>query len=209
MTLVAAAGLGASAWVVGRVVDAPEVRATPGTDADAARAEQKIYDAVRGSRGRSRGAEPVALSEAELNAFVTRHLLETIDTPLESVNLRLLGDGAVEFQARMPLRRLTLDPPLSYLTGVLPAEWLAHRVSVGMKGRVRVESGDSRSARRVVRIAPEHFWLGRQRLPTLLARLLIDPAALRLLRWRLPRAVESVTIEPGRAIIHPYPTSSR
>jgi hypothetical protein len=43
--------------------------------------------------------------------------------------------------------------------------------------------------------------VGRQRVPALALRLLMDPGGVGLLRWPLPAHIESVTIEPGRAII--------
>ena len=38
-------------------------------------------------------------------------------------------------------------------------------------------------------------------MPALALRLLMDPGGVGLLRWPLPSHIESVTIEPGRAII--------
>ncbi|MGH7277272.1 MAG: hypothetical protein ACREJG_01140 [Candidatus Rokuibacteriota bacterium] len=188
--------------MVGRVADAPERRLVVGTDAEAGRAERKIYEAVRGTRAR-RGGEPIMLSEAELNAFVARHVVEAVDAPLDHLTLKLVGDGVVELQARMPLYRVAADPPLSYVTELMPTRWQAYPVALRLRAHLRVEDADGDSRRRILRLQPEGFWVGRQRLPTVMARLLIDPAALRMLRWRLPRAVDDVDIERGRAIIHP------
>src|SRR5712664_1201855 len=62
---------------------------------------------------------------------------------------------------------------------------------------VRVDEG----APRQLRLDVEDFAVGRQRLPAAALRLLLDPAAVGLLRWPLPQDFDSVIIEPGRVII--------
>jgi hypothetical protein len=63
---------------------------------------------------------------------------------------------------------------------------------------VRVSPG----ARRQLSLDVEDFAVGRQRLPAGMLRVLLDPAAVGLLRWPLPEHVERVSIEPGRVVIH-------
>jgi hypothetical protein len=149
----------------------------------------------------------VAVSEPELNALIARRVGDMVDTSLEGLGLRLGADGMVELYARVPLRRVAADSSLSCVTGVLPTEWLARSVTLRLRGPVSVEAAEGRPGRRTLRIETQEFWIGRQRLPTFLARFLLDPAVLQLLRWRLPRGVEAIAVEPGWAVI--YPTSSR
>ena len=47
----------------------------------------------------------------------------------------------------------------------------------------------------------ERFWLGRLPMPEVMLRVLLDPAALRVLRSPIAETIESIRIEPGRLII--------
>jgi hypothetical protein len=43
--------------------------------------------------------------------------------------------------------------------------------------------------------------VGRQRLPVALLRVLLDPAALQVLYWRMPSGIDAITVEPGRVVV--------
>src|SRR5262245_28066829 len=105
-SLVMVVGLaGAGLWVGSRMVREPDVVAAQGTAEDGARGQQKIFDLLRaeprGSRGRPR---EVVLTEAELNRFLTKNLVEVARTPVTVRAVRLAGDGIVEFKGLLALR---------------------------------------------------------------------------------------------------------
>src|SRR5436190_1506404 len=110
--LVAVVSLAIVALAVGGAVGAgvrmltkPAAASLPTTtEADGARAQQKIFEVAR-----RRLAQPVALSEAEVNALLSRHLVEARGVRLNTLGVRLLGDDRLELTGQMPLR-LLLDP---------------------------------------------------------------------------------------------------
>lgn len=181
------------------MLQAPDLPAAAPTAAEGARAQQKIFDLAR---GRAR-AEPVVLTERELNALFSRHLAEMADAPLTSVGVRLRGDGVAEVRARLPLRHLTEEPPWSVIAQIAPAAWLERPVWLRVTVRPRVEAPAAPSRRRHLRLDVQGLAVGRQRLPAVLLRLVLPPTTLRMLRWPLPDGVGAVTIEAGRAVIRP------
>jgi len=199
--LVAAVSLGIVALAVGGAVGAgtrmlAKPRAAtlpPTTAADGARAQQKIFDVARASRL----AQPVTLSEAEVNALLARHLVEARGVRLNTLGVRLIGGDRVELTGQAPLRQLLDEAGLAGVAGVLPARWLEHPMWVHVGARTHVSAGP----RRQLSLDVEDFAVGRQRLPARSLRLLLDPAAVGLLRWPLPEHVHDVTIEPGRVVI--------
>src|SRR5438034_1270445 len=97
VVLVAAAG----GWVVIRLLQAPIVEPVPFSPEDGVRAQQKIVGLVR----RSTRAGSVVLSEAEINAFASRHL-DPADLPLREPAIRLRGDDLVNIVGTVSLGRL-------------------------------------------------------------------------------------------------------
>lgn len=197
------AGIVGTGWMVLRALQDPDLPTVTITAEDDARAQHKLYDLVRRENA---GAdkperEPVVLTEAEVNAFLSRHLATTAELPLEEIRARLPGRGLVELAGRVPLGSLLGEWPLSGLGTVLPSRWLAHRVWLQLRAQVRIEPGFPDGRRRYVRLDVDRFAVGQQRLPVVLLRLVLDPAALRLLRWRLAGSVDAISVEPGRVII--------
>jgi hypothetical protein len=191
--------VGAAAWGTFQITRAPDIAGAPTSPADGIKAQQKIFDVIR--RAGSGRPHAVTLSEREVNAFLSRHLRETAEMPFRSIAVRLPSDGHAEIAGQIPLRHLLGVPPLSALTGVLPAAWLDRGVWLSLRARVTLEGGDGGRDRRHVRLDVERFWVGRLRLPEVMLRVLLDPTALRLLRWPVPEAIEGLRIEPGRLII--------
>lgn len=201
--LVLLAVVGALAWGTVQTTRAPDLGGAPTSPADRLRAQQKIFDVIR--RSGSGRPNTVTLSEREVNAFLARHLGETADMPFRNLAVRLPSDGRAEIAGQMPLRQLLGVPPLSALTGVLPAAWLDRGMWLSLRARVTLEGGSGARDRRHVRLDVERFWLGRQRLPEVMLRILLDPAVLRLLRWPMPEAIDGLRIEPGRLVIQSAP----
>ncbi|HEU4370244.1 MAG TPA: hypothetical protein VFV05_18635 [Methylomirabilota bacterium] len=176
-----------------RMLAATDGPDTTATAADGARAQQKLFDLARHAR---RG-ETVTFTEAEVNALLARHLAEVRGVRLSGLSARLIGGDRIELHARSPLGQILEEAALNLVSDVLPASWRARPVRLRLGARLRTDDGSARQ----LRIEVDEFALGHQRLPTLALRVLVDPAALGLLRLRLPDHVRRVGIEPGRVVI--------
>jgi hypothetical protein len=64
-----------------------------------------------------------------------------------------------------------------------------------------LEPGVTRAQQRYLRLDVVEFAVGRQRLPAAMLRLLLNPSALRVLRWPMPEGTDAVTIETGRVVV--------
>jgi hypothetical protein len=188
-TLILAGTIGVTA----RILVLPDGGDPVVSAADGARAQQKLLSLVRGRRR----AATVTLSEAEVNALLSRHIVAAGGARLGGLNARLLGGDRLELRARTPLGHALDEIGLGGLAGVLPARWKARPVRLRVGARLRVDDTPPRHLRMEV----DEFEVGRQPLPTPALRLLVDPATVGLLRWRLPDRVEGVGIEPGRVVI--------
>jgi len=186
--LVAVAG----GWAVLRTLQVPLIETARFAPEDGVRAQQKIFGLAR--RGARAGS--VVLSEAELNAFVSRHL-DPADLPLREPVIRLRGDDLVEIVGTAPLGRLLHESPLATLAEALPAGWLARPVWLTVAARAQI----STEPRRTLRLDARRVVIGRQRVPALALRMMLDPSSLRLTRITLPSDVQAVRIERGRVVI--------
>jgi hypothetical protein len=201
MVVGAMAIVGVAAIVLGlvRATQEPDIVLPATTPADGLRAQQKLYDLLRGpTRG---GAKELVLTENELNAFLSRHLADAAELPLTGLVVKLVDRDVIDFVGRVPSRHILAELPLASLRDFLPARWLDQPVWLSIRARFGVERGASRERRRYLRLDVERFALGRQRLPSVFVRLVFSPATLRVLRWQLPETVESLTAESGRVVI--------
>ena len=193
---VAVVGVGlvavAAGYVVLKSLEAPDVVAARFTRDDDVRAQQKIVDLVR---RRARDAT-VVLNESELNAFISRHL-DPADLPLRDTVLRLLGEDRVELVGTTPMSRLMQESPLAALAAAVPSGWLARPVWLTITAHAAITG----EPRRALRLDVQRLVIGRQRVPAVLLRLLLDPSTLRLMRIGLPPEVRTVRIERGRVVI--------
>jgi hypothetical protein len=195
--LLGVVGLAAgSVWVGLRMSQEPEVLVAGGTAEDGVRGQQKIYEIATSGPGRGRGRpREITISEPELNAFLSRHLAEAAKTPFGSATVRLVGDGFIEFKAQLPLRHVLA------VADLLPAQWLERPVWLHLGARTSLEVGAGRAHRRYLRLDVERLAIGRQPLPGVLLRVLLNPAVLNQLRWRVPETVEAITIENRSVVI--------
>lgn len=199
LAVLAIVGTVGAAW---RVLARPDAAMLPTpTAADGSRAQQKLFDLVR----RPQLTHPVIITEGEINALLTRHLVQARGVRIDTLGVRLVGDDRVELTGQLTILQLLEEAGLAAGAGLLPRRWLDRRVWVYLGARARVDGED----RRQLRLDVEDFALGRQPLPVWTLRLMLDPAALGLLRWPLPAHVHSVTIEPGRVIIRGAAARSR
>ncbi|MBM3220957.1 MAG: hypothetical protein FJZ38_20150 [Candidatus Rokubacteria bacterium] len=197
--LILIALVGGGAWATFQAMRTPDVAGGPVAPSDGFKAQQKIFEVIR--RSGSGRPHTVTLSEREVNAFLARHLVETADMPLRNLGVRLPADGHADIAGQLPLRQLLGVAPLSALTPVLPAGWLDRGVWLAIRARVTLEGTGAARDRRWLRLDVQQFWIGRLPLPEVMLRVLLDPAALRLLRSPMPEAIDGVRIEPGRLII--------
>jgi hypothetical protein len=177
-----------------RLLGQPPIAPAATTAADGSRAQQKLFDLTRRRRG---SPETVVITEPELNALLTRHLVEARGVQLGTPSARLLGGDRLEITGSRPLARILDELSLGSVGGVLPASWMERPIWLRVGAHIRVEE----RAPRQLRLDVDALVVGRQRVPALALRLLMDPGGVGLLRWSLPSHIESVTIEPGRAII--------
>jgi len=182
----------AGGYGVWRLFQAPAVEPTRFAPDDGVRAQQKMFDLAR---HRPRAAT-VVFSEAELNALVSRHL-DPADLPLREPVLRLRGDDLVEFVGTTPLGRLLHESSLAALASALPSGWLARPVWLTVAARATITT----EPRRALRLDARRVVIGRQRVPAVVLRLVLEPASLRLMRIALPPEVRTVRVERGRVVI--------
>jgi hypothetical protein len=179
-------------WAMTRTFQAPVVETVRFTRDDGVRAQQKIVDLAL-HRARS---GPVLFSEAELNAFVARHL-DPAQLPIRDPVIWLRGEDTLEIIGTVALGRLVRESPLAPLAEILPAWWLARPVWLTVAAGATV----STERRHILRLEPRRLLIGRQRVPAFVLRLVLDPSSLRLMRIALPPEVQTVRIERGRVII--------
>jgi hypothetical protein len=186
--------LGATIGVGARMLGQPATSAIVMTAVDGSRAQQKLFDLTRRRRAT---AETIIITEPEVNALLTRHLVEARGVQLQGSSARLLGGDRLEVTAYRPLGRILEEMSLAAIASVLPASWRERPIWFRVGAHVRV---DERPPRHLL-LDVDALAIGRQRVPALALRLLLDPGGVGLLRWSLPSHIESVTIEPGRAVI--------
>src|SRR5260370_22520534 len=106
--------------------------------------------------------------------------------------------GVADFRAGLPGRYRVGEPPGAAGGTMLAAELLDRRVWLRVRVRPQLEPDAERKERRYLRLEVTQFAVGRQRLPAVLLRVLLHPAALRVLRWRMPDGIDAVTVDGRR-----------
>ena len=201
--LVALVTLGAFGWGLVQATRTPAFVGVPTSAVDGQRAQQKIFEIVR--RSGSGRPHDVTLSERELNAFLSRHLTDSGSFPLRNLAVRLHGDSEAEIAGQLPWKEMTGIPGAPTI-GSLLSEWsLADAAWLTLRARVSLERAGGAGERRRLKLDVQRFAIGRLRLPEIVLRVLLDPEALRLLRPRMPDAVDGIRIEPGRLVIQTAP----
>ncbi len=199
LTLLIVACLGAATWGAVEMLRRPDdVPVLDGGRDDAVHAQQKIY-AIVSAGGRRSTRHTVVLTEKELNAFLARNVVDIGDVPMSDLATRLVGPGVAEIWGRLPLAYLVADTPIASAVAMLPRSLHDRRLWIRLVTDVSVEVRPG--ARRYLRLDVTRCSIGRQRLPSVLPRLMFDPSALRWLRWSLPSAVEDVRIEKGQVVV--------
>lgn len=191
-------------WVVSRATTGPESLPTQGTEEDGLRAQQKIFEiARRASSPRPRGqrtTQDVVLTEAEVNAFMSRHLGTIRGVSFDRLALRLVGDGIAEIQGQIPLSRVAGDAG-GPLGDYLPQSWRAATVTVRLRGPLRLETETSTGQTKALRLQADEAYVGRQQVPVAAVEWLLGTRGRPVTRLPVPESVEGVTVERGRAVV--------
>lgn len=203
--LLLAGAIAGGSWAHGRIVAPPEHPVVQGSVEDGIRGQQKIFDIIRRSSGPRPGrggrTHEVVLTEAELNGFLSRHLGALAGVPVRDLAVALADQGSVEIQGRLATDALVGETAGAVLRSYLPDGWLPGALWISMRGPVRLELETTRGQPRILRFAAEDARVGRQRVPVAVMLWAIGPGGRRLERWPVPDAVESVTLERGRAVL--------
>ncbi len=191
-------------WATSRAFAPPDTAPVQGTTEDGVRAQQKIVAIMRAGVGKPRSErvpQEHVLSEAEINAFLSRHLGAIAGVSFDQFTVRLVGDGIVEVFGRVPLRR-ALGQEVAAWMEYLPDSWKTAIVTVRLRGPLRLESETSPGQPKALRLEVTDAYIGQQRVPATAVEWMLGPDGRRLFtRLRVPSSVEAVTIERQRAVI--------
>ena len=185
------------AWGTARALSWPDEGAPVAPDPLGGRRFQSVLaQLLLRESGLSSREEPLALSAADVNAFL-RYQVEVRDAPVWPVQVRLEAEG-VQIGGASTLRKLA-DRGLG-LGWALPGALGDYPVWVSVTGQVTVRSGRGEFVADVARV-------GRQPVPVGVFWTMLGgrPPAL---TWRMPRVVDRVDAEPGRLVIHTRRTRS-
>jgi len=186
-------GAGIIGWNILYYPQNPEqVRPTYSSE-EALRGQQKLAEILLRDAGLSFRRDPVVISQRELNGFLARHLQESRGMPFSPLILRFRR-GEVAVEGGVTVGSLLQGFPWHYLVGLLPRGFLGKKVWISLEGTVRVTAGR-------LDIDVTDFVVGKQTLPPRLLRWAIGPQGNDLLSFRLPRTVDRVEVEEGRAIV--------
>ena len=201
---VLAGGAVGAVWLTSRVLAPPDRSPVAGTEEDGLRAQQKIFAIVRGAAGKPRNERVPrdhVLTEAEINAFLSRHLGVIAGLPFDQLAVQMVGDGVIEVVGRVPLAR-ALGGGLARGLDYLPASWRTSVATVRLRGPLRVETETSSGQPRTLRLEVTEAYIGQQRVPVTAVEWILGEDGRRLFtRLRLPSSVEGITIERQRAIV--------
>jgi hypothetical protein len=193
----------AAAWVGSGIATPPVQGLAVGTEQDGLRAQQTLFEIVRRSGpGRppaQRSRREYALTEAEMNAFLARHLGRIAGLALTDLQVGFVGSGLVELRGRLDLRDAA-DDEHSALLRYLPESWRAAGVVLTVRGPLRLEVEAARGQVKWLRLDVREAYAGRQRIPASAVEYLVG-ADERLRRWQVPDSVTAVIVEPGRVVL--------
>jgi hypothetical protein len=194
MIAVALAVAVGGAVVLERALDWPEATGPLAPDPQAGlRVQSVLAQLLLREAGLSSRQDPLVLSAAEVNAFITGHV-EVRDAPVWPVRVEVDPAG-VELAGATTLGRLVQAGLGSALARMLPRSVGDYPVWVGARGRVAL--GSPGQAEFLAHTAT----IGRQRVPVSVLWRAVGGRP-RALVWRMPRIVERVDIEPGRLLIY-------
>jgi hypothetical protein len=178
-----------------------DIQAPPFSASDGYRAQQKLYEIILREGRKSSRRDPIVLSERELNAFLSRHLLESVSVSFSKLSVLLLSDNSVEFRGRTELRNLLRGVPFAQIAPYLPPGKLDEPVWVRVRGHLKLERGAVRRDREYATLEVTEFSMGAQPMSVWLLQLMLGSRSQDLFRWQIPGVVEAITVEEGRLLI--------
>jgi hypothetical protein len=190
----------AGAWLAVMALGWPDQAYPPSPDPQAGRRFQSVLaQLLLREAGLSSRQDPLALSAADVNAFLTDHVVVR-DPPVWPVQVWIDARG-VGAGGATTLGRLVTAGVSPWLGGILPPVVVDLPLWVGASGGIEVRGGRGE-------FVAHTAWIGRQRVPLALFWRLLGgrPSAL---VWRMPRVVERMDVEPGRLLIHTRPSRAR
>jgi hypothetical protein len=198
--LLLTAAVGGATWTAARLFRPPEIPVWVPTAAESRRAQQKLFEIVRRPpRSGESGTDVVTFSEKEVNALISRHLVEVGGVAVKNSFVRLVGTHRVDIYGSLPLGDVLDAVGPATISRQLPASWVTRPVWWHLTTRLRATGGSD--GRRRLYLDAESLTLGDQPVPVALTRLLLPPRVLELLRLDLPAGVDSVTVEPGKVVV--------
>jgi hypothetical protein len=200
LLLLLVAAVAGMSWTITRCLGQPDLPVTGASAVESRRAQQKLAEMFQ--RSRSSGApapDPIVFSEGEINALLARNVEEVRGARLRGVAVRLVGNDQVDIYHSLSLTRALDAVGLVEISRSLPSGWSEQLVWWHIETRLRNTARPD--GRRGVVLDVSGLALGRQRLPAMLARMLVDPKLLGTLSFELPSGVESITVEPGKVLV--------
>jgi hypothetical protein len=177
----------------------PDTRPSPYSKADGWATQQKLYEIAQRQAGRSSRKDPIAITEAEANAFLTRHL-EQQGLPLSQMSVRFTRHQ-LTIQGQTPLRNLFKGPPFAQILPYISDRRLSQPVWVTIRGRIRVEPAAAGGQTRHGEVEVGDFIVGKQPLGSFLPTILLGPSGGGLLRWPIPGVIDDIVIGDGQVVI--------
>jgi hypothetical protein len=174
----------------------PEVRPVSFTKNDGYAAQQKLFEVASRQSGRSSRRDPITITEAEANAFLSRHLDQS-GLPLSPLVVRL-AKGEILAQGQTAFRNLLKGPPFAQIAPYLSTKRLDELVWVTVGGRIKIEGTGNR---RHGSVEVTQFALGKQQLGSIVLLLLMGPSGGGLLQWPVPAVVDEVRVGEGQLSI--------
>jgi len=189
---------GGAVFLSSSIFGTPEVAPVAFSRSDGYSAQQKLYEIVQRQAGRSSRKDPISLTEAEANAFLSRHLDEGT-VPLSPIVVRFKADEFV-VQGQTALRNLIQSHPFSWAAPYLPSRYLNRPIWVTVEGRITI-AGGGESTGRSADVTLHDFALGRQPISPFFLYALMGPSGGGLFHFRVPGVVESIDVQGGRLVI--------
>lgn len=178
------------------IFSTPDVRPVPFTKNDGYAAQKKLFEVASRQSGRSSRRDPILITEAEANAFLSRHL-EQSGLPLSPIVVRFTK-GEILAQGQTAFRNLLKGPPFAQIAPYLSMRRLDEPAWVAVRGRIKIEgTGNSRHGS----VEVTQFALGKQQLGSILLLLLMGPSGGGLLQWPVPAVVDEVRVGEGQLTI--------
>jgi hypothetical protein len=187
-------------FLSGNIFGEPKFEALEWSQADASSARSKLAEIFQREAGHSGRQDPIFLSEREVNAFVARHLAETVGLRFDPFVIKLI-QGQFVLQGRTVIGNLLQGPPFAQLAPRLPAAQLNRPIWITARGSIALEPGEPGRKPGRAQVKLTEFTVGKQPLGTWPFFILMGPTGSGLLKWQVPGTVRDIEIEDRRVVI--------